>query len=87
MEGRAKMMGPVMSDGASAVTQLSSSSVVEVVGSVVVRAVELGSCLSRPNSVAGCLRFFDFLSPLKARGLTMICNAYSATSRDCLICC
>ena len=73
--GKAKMMGPVMSEGASAVTQLSSSSVVEVAGSVVVRAVELGSCLSRLDSVAGSLRFFDFLSPLKAKGLTMVCNA------------
>lgn len=73
--GRAKMMGPVMSEGASAVTQLSSLSVVEVAGSVVVRAVELGSWLSI-DSVAGSLRFFDFLSPLKANGLTMVCNAY-----------
>lgn len=70
--GRAKMMGPVMSDGASAVTQLSSSSVTEVVGSVVVIAVELGSWLSRPDAVVGCFLFLDFLSPLKARGLTMI---------------
>lgn len=77
VDGSAKMMGPVMSDGASAVTQLSSSSVVEVVGSVVVRAVELGSWLSRPDSVAGCFLFFDLLSPLKARGLTMMRNAYS----------
>ena len=38
--GRAKMIGPVRSVGASAVTQLSSSSVVEMASLVVVRAVE-----------------------------------------------
>lgn len=79
VDGRAKMTGPVISDGASAVTQLSSSSVVEMAGSVVARAVEVGACLSRPDSVAGCFLFFDLFSPLKARGLTMISsNAYSA---------
>ena len=83
-EGRANKIGPVMSEAASADTQLSSSSVVEAFGSIVVRAfLEFGSWLV---SGLGCLRFLDFLSPLNARGLTMTLNRaynlYTTCSRD-----
>lgn len=69
--GSAKMMGPVTSVGTSAVTQLSSSSAVVLVrfGCVVMRALDEGS--SSSCWVLVCLRFLDFLSPLKASGLTM----------------
>ena len=70
-EGRAKMMGPIISDCASAVTQLSSSPEAAVVAMVVVSALELSSPSLTPFSIPGAFRFLDFLSPLKDNGLTM----------------
>ncbi len=64
------MIGPVTSVGASAVTQLSSSSTSVGLDCVLMRAVDEGSSFSRCEVV--CLRFLDFLSPLKARGLTIV---------------
>ncbi len=81
LEGNANMMGPVTSVGASAVTQLSSSSVDAGFGCVVVRAVDDGS--SPSWWVVVCLRFFDFLSPLKARGLTMLARMLSLYTALC----
>lgn len=77
-------MGPVTSVEASAVTQLSSSSIDVLVGfaSVVVRAWEEGSSFSW--GVLGFLRFLDFLSPLKASGLTMSAEMLQSCTVGCM---
>lgn len=71
-EGRANIIGPVMSVGASAVTQLSSSA------ASVASGAELAgtSAEERPASGLGALRLRDFFSPLKDRGLTMFYALY-----------
>lgn len=74
-EGRMRMTGPIMSDGASAVTQLLSSSTVAAMFETVSALEEL-SAASR-SSPHGALRFLDFLSPLKDNGLTMVRIVYS----------
>ena len=69
-EGRANIIGPIMSVGASAVTQLSSSTVSITSGAELTGT----SAEERSNFVAsgsGALRLRDFFSPLKDRGLTM----------------
>lgn len=68
-DGKMKMTGPIMSDGASAVTQLLSSSPVAAIFETVSALEEL-SAVSL-SSLFGALRFLDFLSPLKDSGLTM----------------
>ncbi len=69
-DGRMRMTGPIMSDGASAVTQLLSSSPVAAIFETVSALEELSAASSL--SPLGALRFLDFLSPLKDSGLTMI---------------
>ncbi len=61
------MIGPIMSVGASAVTQLSSPAASVALGAI--RAEE-GSALI--DSGSGALRLRDFFSPLKDKGLTML---------------
>lgn len=61
------MIGPIMSVGASAVTQLSSSAVSVALGAI---RTEEGSVLI--DSGSGALRLRDFFSPLKDKGLTML---------------
>lgn len=68
-DGRMRMTGPIMSDGASAVTQLLSSSPVAAIFETVSALEELSASSLSP---LGALRFLDFLSPLKDSGLTMI---------------
>ncbi len=73
-EGRTKRMGPTMSPVASAVTQLSSSVGVASSGSgfgFEERDWEVDGAFSNldDTSTSTCLRFLDFLSPLKVRAL------------------
>ena len=70
VDGRAKITGPVRSVDASAVTQLVSS--FESGGSSPIARVSCAFELEVSSSAVGALRFLDFLSPLKERGLTML---------------
>lgn len=68
-EGKAKMIGPMISAGASAVTQLSSSRP-DPVGFEI--AGWLKSSLEEiTSSVSETLRFLDFFSPLNCKGFTI----------------
>lgn len=61
------MIGPIMSVGVSAVTQLSSSVASVALGAI---GAEEGSAFFESGS--GALRLRDFFSPLKDKGLTML---------------
>ena len=70
IDGRAKTIGPTISVGASAVTQLSSS--FKPSASTARTSDFSGFGGKHSSSVVGALRFFDFLSPLNDNGFTIL---------------
>ena len=69
IDGRAKTIGPIISVGASAVTQLSSSFAPSASSA---RTTAFSNFVGkRSSSVVGALRFLDFLSPLNDNGFTI----------------